>query len=343
MQSRLGRSMKRREFITLLGGWAAAMPFTVHAQQPAFPVIGFLSSQSPEGYTEPLRAFRQGLKEAGVSEGDNVAIEFRWTENQPDALRAEATALVRRNVAVIAAMDSPTAAAVGESIAAAAKAATGTIPIVFNSGEDPVRLGLVASLAQPGGNLTGINFFAAELTAKRLGLLRELLPQMARIAVIVNPNHASITEGTLRDVEATARTMGLKIRVFNTGTSRELSVAFASIAADKLDALFVSSGPFFSGRRVQMALLAARYGIPAIYTGRQYTEAGGLISYGASVTNSWRQVGIYTGRVLKGALPRDLPVVQADKFDLIINAETARLLGITVPSSLLATADEVIE
>ena len=238
-------------------------------------------------------------------------------------------------MAVIAAMDSPTAVA--------AKAATGTIPIVFNSGEDPVRLGLVASLAQPGGNVTGINFFAAELTAKRLGLLRELLPQMARIAVIVNPNHGSITEGTLRDVEATARTMGLQFRVFNTGTSRELSAAFTSIAAEKLDALFVSSGPFFSARRVQMALLAARYGIPAIYTGRQYVEAGGLISYGASVTNSWRQVGIYTGRILKGASPRDLPVVQADKFDLIINAETARLLGITVPSSLLATADEVID
>lgn len=327
--------MRRREFLGVVGGAAAAWPLGARAQQPALPVIGFLSSQSPDGYTEPLRAFRQGLRESGFSEGDNVAIEFRWTENQPDALRTQATALVRRNVAVIAAMDSPTAVA--------AKAATGTIPIVFNSGEDPIRLGLVASLAQPGGNLTGVNFFAAELTAKRLGLLRELVPGMARIAVIVNPNHASITEGTLRDVNAAARTMGLQIRVFNGGTSRELNAAFAAIAADKLDALFVSSGPFFSGRRVQMALLAARYRIPAIYTGRQYSEAGGLMSYGASVTNAWRQVGLYIGRVLKGVKPRDLPVVQADKFDLVINAETARLLGIAVPSSLLSIADVVIE
>jgi len=327
--------MRRRKFLGLTAAAAAAWPHAVRAQPPAMPVIGFLSSQSPDGYAEPLRAFRQGLKESGFSDGENVAIEFRWTENQPDALRSQATALARRNVTVIAAMDSPTAVA--------AKAATATIPIVFNSGEDPVRLGLVASLAQPGGNLTGINFFAAELTEKRLGLLRELLPGMARIAVIVNPSHASITVGTLRDVEAAARSMGLQIRVFNAATSHELGAAFAAIASDKFDALFVSSGPFFSGRRVQMALLAARYGIPAIYTGRQYAEAGGLMSYGASVTNAWRQVGVYTGRVLKGVKPRDLPVVQADKFDFVINAEAARLLGIAVPSSLLSIADAVIE
>jgi putative ABC transport system substrate-binding protein len=327
--------MKRREFITLLGGVAAAWPLPARAQQPTMPVIGFLNSQSPDVLSEVLRGFRQGLKETGFVEGNNVAIEYRWAENQTDRLPALAVDLVRRQVAVIAAMDSPSAEV--------AKAATTTITIVFITGGDPVRDGLVASLARPAGNLTGVNFFAADLAAKRLGLLRELVPQAARIAVLVNPAHASITEATLRDVEVAARAMGVQVQVLNASTSREISEAFASLVRDRRDALLVGGGPFINARRVQLALLAGRYGIPAIYTGRIYVEAGGLISYGASLPDAWHQVGVYTGRILKGAKPLDLPVLQASKFEMVINAETARMLGLTVPPSLLARADEVIE
>jgi putative ABC transport system substrate-binding protein len=327
--------MKRREFITLLGGAAAAWPIAAQAQQPAMPVVGFLYSQSPDMVSEVLRAFRQGLKETGFAEGDNVAVEYRWAENQTDRLPALAVDLVRRQVAVIAAMDTPSAHA--------AKAATTMITIVFSTGSDPVRDGLVDSFARPGGNLTGVNFFAADLAAKRLGLLRELVPGAARIAVLVNPVHASITEATLRDVEVAARAIGWEIQVFNASTGREIGEAFATLARDRPDALLVGSGPFINARRVQLALLAGRYGIPAIYTGRIYVEAGGLISYGASLPDVWRQVGVYTGRVLKGAKPLDLPVLQTSKFEMVINAETARMLGLTVPPSLLSTADEVIE
>jgi putative ABC transport system substrate-binding protein len=327
--------MRRRDFISLVGSAAVAWPLPARAQQAAMPVIGFLNSQYVEGYQEPLRRFRQGLKESGYIEGENVAIEFRWAENQTDRLPTLATELVQRRVAVIAAMDSPTVLVV--------KTVTTTIPIVFNSGEDPVRLGLVASLARPGGNLTGVNFFAADLAAKRLGLLRELVPKAARIAVIVNPEHASITESTLRDLEPAARAARLQIKVLNASNGGEIAAAFATVAREKLDAVLLGSGPLFSSRRVQLALLAARYAVPVMYTGRQYVEAGGLISYGTSLAEAWRQVGAYAGQILKGAKPGDLPVVQSSKFELDINAETARILDLTVPPSLLAVADEVIE
>jgi putative ABC transport system substrate-binding protein len=326
--------MKRRTFITLLGS-AAAWPLAARAQQPTMPTIGFLYSQSPEGSTESLRGFRQGLKDAGFLEGENLTVEYRWGENHADRLPALADDLVRRRVALIAAMDSPSALP--------AKTASTTIPIVFSVGEDPVKLGLVASLARPGGNLTGVNFFAAELTSKRLELLRELAPGAARIAVLVNPANAEITEPTLRDVEPAARAMGLSVQVVRAGTSRELNAAFANFARDRPDALLVSSGPFFNARRVQLALLAGRYGLPAIFTGRQYAQAGGLMSYGASLPDAWRQAGAYTGRILKGAKPADLPVVQSTKFELVINAATAAMLGLDVPTTLLARADEVIE
>jgi ABC-type uncharacterized transport system substrate-binding protein len=334
-RSAVTRGLGRREFVTLLGAAAAAWPAAAHAQQPAMPMIGFLNSQSPDVFSEVARGFRQGLKEAGFAEGDNVAIDYRWAENQTERLPGLAANLVRRGVAVIAAMDTPSALA--------AKAATTTIAIVFATGSDPVRDGLVTSFARPGGNLTGVNFFAADLAAKRLGLLRELVTGAARIAVLVNPAHASITEATLRDVEAAAGAMGLRVQVLNASTGREIAAAFATLARDRPDALLLGSGPFINARRVQLALLAGRHGIPAIYTGRQYVEAGGLISYGASLPDAWRQVGVYAGRILKGAKPVDLPVLQASKFELVINAETARMLGLDVPPSLLATADEVIE
>jgi putative ABC transport system substrate-binding protein len=298
------------------------------------PVIGFLHSQSPDAFTEPLRGFRQGLKESGFVESETVAIEYRWADNQTDRLPALATELVRRRVAVIATFSPP--------VALAAKAATTTIPIVFNLGDDPVRLGLVASLARPGGNLTGINFFVGELAAKRLEVLRELVPGATRVALLLDPSAGQITETTLRDVEA-ARPKGLQIQVLNVQTSRDINAAFATFARDRLDALFVGPGPFFTTRRVQLALLAAVQRVPAIYPVRPFAEAGGLISYGASLTDAYRQVGAYAGRILKGAKPADLPVVQSSKFELVINAETARILGLDVPPTLLARADEVIE
>jgi putative ABC transport system substrate-binding protein len=327
--------MKRRAFITLLGGAAASWPLAARAQQPAMPVIGFLHSQSPDTFTEPLRGFRQGLKESGFVESETVAIEYRWADNQTDRLPALAAELVRRRVAVIATFSPP--------VALAAQAATTTIPIVFSSGDDPVRLGLVASLARPGGNLTGINFFVGELAAKRLEVLRELVPGATRVALLLDPSAGQITETTLRDVEAAARPKGLQIQVLNVQTSRDINAAFATFARERLDALFVGPGPFFTSRRVQLALLAAVQRVPAIYPARPFAEAGGLISYGASLTDAYRQVGAYVGRILKGAKPADLPVVQSSKFELVINAETARMLGLTVPPTLLARADEVIE
>ena len=326
--------MKRREFITLLGGAAAAWPLAARAQQPAMPVIGFLDIRSPGTMIEErLRAFRQGLKDTGYVEGENVAIEYRWAENQIDRLPELAADLVRRQVAVIA-----TTGAVASVFAA--KAATTTIPIVFIAPEDPVRLGLVASLARPGGNLTGINFLSAELAAKRLELLRELVPGAARMAVLVT---AASAETTVKDVDAAARALGLQIQVFNVSTIREIDAAFATFARERPDALFVAGDAFLSGRRVQLAQLAAFHRLPATYALRDYAEAGGLMSYGPNITDAYRQIGVYTGRILKGAKPADLPVVQPNKFELVINAGTARMLGLAVPPTLLATADEVIE
>jgi len=328
----------RRKFLATLGG-AAAWPLAARTQQPAMPIIGFLHPASRptllEGYAARLSVFHEGLKDAGFIEGQNVAIEYRWAEGQLDRLPALATELVRRQVAVIVA-DNTLAAF-------AAKRATTTIPIVFSSPEDPVGLGLVASLARPESNLTGINWFASELSAKRLELLRELVPGAARVAVLVNPANVRITESTVRDVEAAARAMGLQIRVLNANTSREIDTAFATLASERPDALFVGSSTLFGARRIQLAHWATHHRVPATYSTRQYVEAGGLMSYGASLTDASRQLGVYTGRILKGAKPADLPVVQSTKFELVINAQTARVLGLTIPPSLLARADEVIE
>jgi len=319
--------MKRRDFM-LLGGAAAAWPLVARAQQPATPVIGFLHPASPNTL-DRVRGFRQGLKETGFVEGENVAIEYRWAEGQYDRLPALAAELVRRRVAVIATTSSG---------AFAVKAATTAMPIVFVAAEDPVKLNLVASLAQPGGNLTGINFFEVELSAKRLELLRELVPGAARVAVLVNPAEVTNTEAILKDVELAARAMGLQIQVL-----KEIDAAFVTIGRERPDGLFVGGGPFFTSRSLQLAHWATRVAIPAAFGLRQYAEAGGLMSYGASLTDAWRQVGIYTGRILKGAKPADLPVVQASKFELVINAQTARILGLTVSPTLLARADDVIE
>jgi ABC-type uncharacterized transport system substrate-binding protein len=326
--------MRRREFISLIGGAAVGWPRVARAQQPAIPVIGFLNSQSLDTYADRLRAFHRGLRETDYVEGENVTIIYRWAENQIDRLPELAADLVRRQVAVIAAGNTPSVLA--------AKAATTTIPIVFAVGEDPVRLGLLGSLARPGGNLTGINFFNAELAAKRLELLRELVPAATRIAVLVNPINPS-TEPTVRDVQSAARAIGLQIQVFDVSTSREINSAFAALARERPDALLVGGDGLFTSRRVQLANLTVRHAIPATFSSREIAAAGGLMSYGTSIADAFRQVGAYTGRILKGAKPADLPVVQASKFELVINAETARMLGLTVPPTLIATADEVIE
>jgi putative ABC transport system substrate-binding protein len=332
--------MKRRDVITLLGGAVVApslLPLrAARAQQPAPPVIGFLSTQSPHTFADRLRGFRQGLKEAGYVEGENVTIVYRWPEDQNDRLPELAAELVRLRVAVIA-------TGAGNTAALAVKAATTTIPIVFNVAEDPVKLGLVASLARPGGNLTGINSLNTELVAKRLELLRELVPGATRVAVLVNPSNPASAETTVRDVEPAARAMGLQIQILNASTSREIDAAFTTLVRQRPDALFVGGDAFFNSRRVQFATVAAHHSIPATFSSREYAEAGGLMTYGSNNTDTSRQVGIYTGRILKGAKPADLPVVQASKFELVINAQTARMLGLTVLPSLLATADEVIE
>jgi putative ABC transport system substrate-binding protein len=327
--------IRRREFITLLGG-AAAWPLTARAQQTAMPVIGLLLPTSPDANTDRLRGFRQGLRDTGYVEGEHVAIEYRWTEGHNDELPALAADLVRRHVVLIA---SP----LGTPAALAAKAATTTIPIVFGVPEDPVRLGLVASLARPGGNLTGINYFNIELVAKRLELLHQLVPSASRTAVLVNPANTASAESTLRDVEVAARATGLQIQVLKASTSREINVAFATFLRERPDMLFVAGDAFFNSRRVQLTQLAAFHRLPAAYAQRQYTEIGGLISYGTNLTDAFRQIGIYAGQILKGAKPADLPVVQASKFEMVLNAETARMLDLTVPTPLLALADEVIE
>jgi putative ABC transport system substrate-binding protein len=328
--------IRRREFITVLGGTVAAWPVAVHAQPPAMPVIGFLGATSLETDSDYLRAFRQALKEAGYVEGETVGIVYRGADNQMDRLPVLAAELVRRKVAVIVTVHGP-------PVALAAKAATTTIPIVFTVSEDPVRLGLVNSLARPGGNLTGINFVTSELVAKRLELLRELVPGAVRVAVLVNPANVLQTESTLRDVEPAARTIGLHVQILNANTNREIDAAFATFERERPDALFVGSSAYFTSRRVQFVQLAARHLIPAAYVGRQFVDVGGLMSYGANLVDVWRQLGLYTGRILKGTTPADLPVVQSSKFELVLNHQTARMLSLTVPEQLLAAADAVME
>jgi ABC-type uncharacterized transport system substrate-binding protein len=326
-------SETRRNFLATLGSAAAVWPLAARAQQRTMPVVGFLHPSSPDAYR--LRAFRQGLKDAGFTEGDNVTIEYRWADDQIDRLPALAADLVQRRVAVIATGAIPAVRA--------AKAATTTIPIVFVLAEDPVRLGFVASLARPAGNLTGINFFSTELAAKRLELLRELVPGAARVAVLVNPANATTAESTLRGMEPAARAMGLQIQVLNASTSREIDAVFATLANERPDAIIVGTDYFLIDRRVQLALQAMLHKLPATYPVRDFAEVGGLMSYGASLGDAYRHVGVYTGRILKGAKPGDLPVVQSSKFELVINAQTARMLGLTVPDKLLVAADEVIE
>jgi putative tryptophan/tyrosine transport system substrate-binding protein len=327
--------IRRREALGLFGVTAVGWPFAARAQQPTTTTIGFIGSQSPDAIPDYLRALRQGLKESGFVEGETVAIEYRWAHNQVELLPGLAADLVRRRVAVIVSGGGPASMVAGK--------ATTSIPIVFLVAEDPVRLGLVASLARPGGNATGINFFSAELAAKRLELLRELVPGAARIAVLLNPTEPAIAAANLRDVEVAARTMGLGLRVLNASTQDEIDAAYSTFAGERPDALFISSGPFFSDRRVQMAHLATRYALPTIHGSRLYPEVGGLISYGANIAHAYSQAGTYAGRILRGAKPSDLPVMQSSKFELVVNLYAAKLVDITVPTSLLAIADEVIE
>jgi putative ABC transport system substrate-binding protein len=327
--------MRRREFITLLGG-AAAWPLAARAQQPAMPVVGLVTGGSPEAAVRMGGGFRRGLNEGGYVEGQNVTVEYQWLDGQYDRLPSLMADLVRRRVAVIATPGSNPAAL-------AAKAATTTIPIVFGVGADPIELGLVASVARPGGNATGINFFVADIAAKRLGLLHDLVPKAVRIAVLINPANASTAEATLRDMPEAARAIGLQIVVLNASTGLEIEAAFATLVRDRADALFVGADAFFNSRRVQLANMAARHAIPTAFAVREYVDAGGLMSYGTSLADVYRHVGAYSGRILKGARPADLPVLQSTKFELVINLQTARMLGLTVPDKLLVAADEVIE
>jgi putative tryptophan/tyrosine transport system substrate-binding protein len=326
----------RREFMMLLGGAAAAWPFTARAQQTAkLPTIGFLNGGSPDGFAPMVAAFRQGLNEAGYVEGQNVAIEFRWAEGRNDRLPALAADLVNRHVAVLAATSMPAALA--------AKAATATIPIVFEGGADPVEFGLVASLNRPGGNVTGITNFSGSTAAKIFELLHELIPNSGMIAVLLNPTSPSLSLSIARDAEAAGRALGWQIQILNASTGDEIDAAFATLAKLRAGALLIGGDAFFTSRSVHLAMLAARYGIPAIYNAPEFPAAGGLMSYGASITDAYRQTGIYTGKVLKGAKPADLPILQPTKFKLVINLRTAKALGLNLPDKLLALADEVIE
>jgi putative ABC transport system substrate-binding protein len=328
--------MRRRDLILGIAGSAATWPLAARAQQPAMPVIGFLSTTSPDLNADFLHTFRRALKEVGFVEGENMAMVYRWADGQVDRLPGLAAELVQLRVAVLV--------SAGDAGALAAKAATTTIPIptVFHVGSDPAKLGLVPSLARPGGNLTGINFFAGEIASKRLELLRELVPAAVRIAALVNPSNPN-TETVSRDAETAARSMGMQVQIHPAKTIGEIDGAFATFERERPDALFVAGDPGFRVRRVQLALLAAHHRMPATYSLRDYAEAGGLMSYGANLSEAFRQGGTYVGRILKGTKPADLPVVQATKLELVINLQTARILGITVPPMLLARADEVIE
>jgi putative ABC transport system substrate-binding protein len=325
----------RRKFIAALGGAALAWPLAARAQRPAMPVVGYLYGGSPESSFQRVAAFRRGLNEIGYIEGENVAIEFRWANNQIDRLPELATDLIHHGVTVIATPASTPAAL-------AAKAATTTIPIVFGIGSDPVREGLVASLARPGGNITGVTWLTGELGAKRLGLLHELLPKAMRVALLVNPNNP-LTAPLVKDVQTVAPSVGVQINVFTATNNREIDSAFANLAQKGTDALFVGGDALFNDRRVQIAILAVRYAVNTMYTERDFTEDGGLISYGADLASMIRQTGVYTGRVLKGEKPADLPVMQASKLELVINMQTAKTTGVKIPATLLARADEVIE
>jgi putative tryptophan/tyrosine transport system substrate-binding protein len=328
----------RREFIALIGGGGLLLTVKVkraRAQQPAMPLVGFLEIRSPETIAERLRAFRQGLKETGYVEGENIAIDYRWAE-QMEALPKLAAQLVRQQVAVIT-------TAGGFATALAAKGATATIPIVFSVSDDPVKHGLVASLARPGGNLTGVNLLSTELTAKRLELVREMLPGASRIAVLVNPANTANTQTTLRELEDAGPATGFQIQIVNARTSGEIDTAFAAFARDRPDAVFVGQDAFFNGRRLQLANWAARHALPMTSGSRDICEVGGLMSYGTNIVDTYRQEGIYVGRILKGAKPADLPVEQSAKFELVVNAQTARILGLELPPTLIARADEVIE
>jgi putative tryptophan/tyrosine transport system substrate-binding protein len=325
--------VRRRQFIKLVGG-AIAWPLAAQAQQPATPVIGFLSSSALADRARYLTPFQQGVRETGYVEGQNVVVEYRWAQDQHDRLPDLAADLVRRQVTVIAAHDTPSSIV--------AKAATTTIPIVFASGGDPVKLGLVASLNRPGANVTGVTFVTAELGAKQLGLLHELQPGAVRVGVLVDPNFAP-TQSFVSDVQAAASSLGKQIEVLEASTGRDIDTAFARPAQKPIDALLVGPGPLLDNRRVQLATLAAYHRVPAIYSLREFAEAGGLMSYGTSITGAYRQAGVYTGRILKGEKPADLPVIQSTKFEFVINLNTARTFGLTFPPGLLAIADEVIE
>ena len=327
--------MNRRELIALLGSAAAVWPLAARAQQSAMPVIGFLSGGTPAGYAPYAAAVRQGLKEAGYVEGQNVAIEYRWAEGQNDRLPALAADLVGRPVAVIAAG--------GVQAALAAKAATTTIPIVFEGGPDPVEVGLVTSLNRPGGNITGVSNFSAVLVAKQFELLHETVPNSAVIGVLVNPTSPSLAEFTARDAQAAGRSLGMQIHILNASTKDQIDAAFASFARVRPDALLIGGDAFFLSRRVQLVTLATRHGLPTISNAREFPAAGGLMSYGASLVDTYRLTGVYTGKILKGAKPAELPVMQPAKFELVINLTTAKALGLTVPDKLLALADEVVE
>ena len=327
--------MRRRDFIGIVSS-AAAWPLAARAQQPAMPVIGFITLGSSDASAGWAAAFRQGLGESGYAEGQNVTIEYHWLEGRYDVLPTLMADLVRRRVAVIA-------TPVTTAAALAAKAATNTIPIIFGVGEDPVKLGLVASLARPGGNATGINFFLQEIVAKRFEILLQLQPKPGRISVLLNPADPMVAETTLREVQEAARAIALPINILKASTSSEIDAAFAALVSERADALFVASSNYFHSRRVQLAVLAARYRIPVILPQRDFVEAGGLMSYGTNIEDSIRQVGVYAGKILKGAKPADLPVVQSTKFEFVINLKTVKALGLDVPPTLLARADEVIE